>query len=697
MHPKIQPHHLNKIAYLYLRQSSPQQLIDHQESLRVQLRLKDKLADLGFTQIVVIDMDVGKSAAGYANREGFAKILNDVCHERVGTVAAWEASRLARSQFEWQNLIRFCQITGTLVIDESGVYDPTNLDDLVMLGIKATLSEYELNLLSKRARAGLLQKAQRGELYSLLPSGYFLTDDGHYEMDPNARVQHTLQLVFDKFDELGSARQVLLWFRQEKIEFPKVVQHRGHRAMIWDLPIYNTILGVLKNPAYAGAYVYGQRETRTFIREQRAVKTSGHPVPREKWKVLLVNHHRGYISWERFLNNQKTLRENTHKLTPFAPGAPKMGQSLLAGLLSCGHCGRKLAVKYSGRDGESVSYFCRGDFATTGETAKCFSASAKKLERAVVEEVLKTIRPAAITAAIEAEAKLATMRSERQQQIELALEQARYEAARRERQFNTAEPENRLVRRELEMLWNQALAKVEQLQQELQQEQQQQRPLSEVERQQLHALADDLPRLWQLPSTDERTKKRIVRTLIEGIVAKAEAEHYGFTIRWSGGVHTEIRLKRQVRGQSARQTSREAVELVKELATIGDDTNIARILNRCSLKTGAEQSWNQARVKWLRQTNDIPAFSKHRAATDAINLQQAAEQLQISPDAIIRLIKSGVIAAKQIVRYAPWMIPRAELEKTSVRAAVASIKKNGKAKIEINQQQLNLENSTEAV
>ncbi len=691
MHPKIQPQHLRKIAYLYLRQSSPQQLLDHQESLRVQQGLKNKFTEFGFTQIVVLDTDLGKSAAGYTAREGFAQMLNDVCHECVGAVAAWEASRLARNQPEWQNLIRFCQITGTLVIDESGVYDPTNLDDLMMLGIKATLSEYELNLFGKRARAGLLQKATRGELHTLLPSGYYLTDDGRYEMEPNAHVQKTIQLVFDKFDELGSARQVLLWFRDEKIEFPKVVQHRGQRTIIGQLPIYNTILGVLKNPAYAGAYVYGQRETRTFIREQRAVKTSGHPVPREKWKVLLPNHHRGYISWERFLNHQKLLRENTHKLTPFAPGAAKTGPSLLAGLLSCGHCGRKLSVKYSGRDGQSLTYFCRGDFATTGEIAKCFSLSARKLEHAVEEEVLKTIRPAAITAAITAEAKLMSRCSEREQQLELALEQARYETARRERQFNTVEPENRLVRRELEALWNQALAKVEHLEQELQQEQQKQRPLSEAERQQLYALANDLPRLWQLPSTDERTKKRIVRTLIEGIVAKAETEQYCLTIRWSGGVHTEIRLKRQSRGQSSRQTSGEVVELVKELVTICDDKDIARILNRGGLKTGAEQNWNQARVKWLRHSNDIPAFSQHRAATqDAMNLGQAAEQLQISPDAVLGLIKAGVIAAKQIVRYAPWMIPRTELEKASVRTAVASIKKNGKANLQINPQQLTL-------
>ena len=350
MHPKIKLSHLERIAYLYLRQSSPQQLIDHQESRRVQLGLKDKLHELGFPRVEVIDCDLGKSAAGYSNRPGFGTILQNVGLSRAGAVASWEASRLARSNFDWQNLIRFCQITDTLVIDESGVYDPANSDDIAMLGIKATMSEYELSLLTKRARAGLLEKAKRGELHTLITNGYYVTAENNYEMEPDERVQQTLKLMFDQFDTRGTARQVYLWFLENQIEFPVVHHHRGgQRTITWKLPDYQIIRDALKNPAYAGAYAWGRRQTRTFIREQQPVKTAGHPVPMSEWKVLLLDHHPGYISWEKFLQNQQKLRDNSNQLSPFAKGAPKMGSSLLAGLMQCGHCGRKLAVKYSGR------------------------------------------------------------------------------------------------------------------------------------------------------------------------------------------------------------------------------------------------------------------------------------------------------------------------------------------------------------
>lgn len=690
MQPKIKPSHLDKIAYLYLRQSTPQQLIDHKESPRVQLQLKERLAALGFGNVVVVDCDLGKSGAGYVYREGFTQILNEVSGGRVGAVAAWEASRLARSHFEWQNLIRFCQITSTLVIDESGVYDPGNIDDIAMLGIKATMCEYELNILAKRARAGLLQKARRGALYSVIPSGYYLTDDGEYEMHPDERVQKIIKLVFDKFHQLGTARQVLLWFREQEVAFPMVSLGAGAGRINWQLPCYNTILGVLKNPAYAGAYVYGRRQTRTFIRDGQPAKTSGHPVDMSDWKVLILDHHRGYISWQQFLENQKQLRENTNQNSAFSKGAPKMGSSLLAGLIRCGHCGRKLTVKYNA---QSVRYICRGDFATTGQAEKCFATSGRKLEDAVSAEVLKTIAPAAIDAAIEAENKLQQQVSERQKMLELELEQARYEAGRRERQFNAVEPENRLVVRELQALWNQALENLQRLEQQLESEKQAQSPLDELQREKLYALAHDLPALWNLPSTDSRTKTRTLRTLIEEIIAEREpdSDYNRFTIRWAGGVHSEIRLKRLKRGQSGRKTPENALELVKELSQITPDGDIARILNRCGLQTASGKSWNQSRIRALRQQHQIPAFSKQRLDEAGIlNLSQAANQLQISPEAVLRLIKAGLIAAKQVVTHAPWRIDRSELAKPEVLAAVKSIQKNGKGKMNIDKNQLTL-------
>jgi DNA invertase Pin-like site-specific DNA recombinase len=693
MHPKIKPSHLTKIAYLYLRQSSLQQLLDHQESPRVQLGLQNTLQQLGFARVEVIDTDLGKSAAGYLRRPGFVEILNNVCLGQAGAIAAWEASRLARSNFDWQNLIRFCQVTGTLVIDESGVYDPTNSDDLAMLGIKATMSEYELNLLAKRARAGLLEKAKRGELHTLLSSGYHLTDDGQYEMVPDEHIRQIVQWVFDQFDERGTIRQVHLWFVEKQIEFPIVHYHRGgQRTTSWEVPSYQLLRDVLTNPAYAGAYVWGRRQTRTFIREQQPMKTAGHPLPMAEWKVLILGHHQGYISWEKFLQNQERIRDNSNKLSPFSKGAPKMGSSLLTGLMVCGHCGRKLTPKYSGRDGKSVRYICRGATATTGETNKCFSTNANKLEQAVVQEVLKIIQPAGIDAAIAAEKKLSSESSARQKSLELALEQARYDAERRQRQFDAVEPENRLVLRNLLAQYEQALAKVEHLLQELEKEKAQHQPFDESQRQALYALANDLSRLWNLSSTDERTKTRLIRTLIKSIVAKADGDDNCFTIRWAGDVHSEIRLKRNQRGENGLKTNRDVIELVKELATITDDSDIARILNRCGLKTGRGLNWNQFRVKEIRKAYELPAFSKTKAeTTDFVHLRQAAEQLEVSPDAVRRLIKLGIIKAKQIVRHAPWLIARSELEKPEVVDAAMSIKKNGEAKIQVNQQQLTFE------
>jgi len=688
MHPKIKPIHLERIIYLYLRQSTPQQLIDNQQSLRVQLQLKEKLLEFGFPKVEIIDCDLGISASGYAERPGFIRILNDVCCYRVSAVAAWEASRLARTDYDWQNLIRFCKITGTLVVDENGIYDLTNIDDVAMLGIKATMSEYELNILTKRARAGLLEKARRGELYMTLPIGYHLTDDGQFEKDPNERIQQTIQLVFDKFAELGSAQQVLLYFRQEQIEFPKARYYHDKRSIIWELPIYSSILWILKHPVYAGSYVYGRRQNRVFIRDNRPVKTTGNHVAMDEWKVLIPDHHSPYISWDQFLKNQQQLKENSNKVFPSSKGATKMGKSLLSGLINCGHCGRKLTVKYSGRDGRNVRYICGGSVRTTGHTENCFRSSGRKLEQAIVREVFQTVQPIAVNAAIEAEKQLSAECSERQQHLELALEQARYEANRRQRQFDAIEPENKIVLREVQALWNEALANVEHLRHQLQQERKCQRPFDETQRQQLYKLASDLPRLWELPSTDERSKKRIIRTVIENIIAKKEpnSEYNCFTIHWAGGVHSDIRLKQSKRGENGRKTDKKAIELVKELVQITDDSDIARVLNRCGLKTGTGKNWTKSLVKNLRCAKGIPPFCKQTyEKSGLINLTQAAAQLEISPTTVLRLIKSGMIQATHIVSYAPWIIHQSELLKPSVIELVQSLKKNGKVNFQTSQ------------
>lgn len=693
MQSKIQSSHLEKIAYLYLRQSTPQQLLDHKESPRVQLQLKDKLHQLGFNNVQVIDSDLGKSGGGYVQREGFGRILSEVCHRRVGAVAAWEASRLARNNFEWQNLIRFCQITGTLVIDESGVYDPTNIDDIAMLGIKATMCEYELNILTKRARAGLLEKARRGELYTTIPVGFCLTDDGQLELEPNQRVRKTIALVFHKFSELGSAHQVLLWFRDNDVDCPRIRYYNRRRTIVWQPPVYRTILSLLSNPTYAGAYVYGRTEAHTFIRDNQPTKTKGHPLSRDHWKVVIPEHHVGFISWEQYLRNQAQLRENSNRFIAFRRGAAKVGSSLLSGLIECGHCGRKLHVRYSGSNGRVASYFCAGTSKATGQNRTCLIFSGRKLEQAITSEVLKVIEPAAIHAALSAEKQLSAQRSEQLEMIELALKQAHYESERRKRQFEAVEPENTLVIRQVQQHWNEALAEVERLQSLLRQEQERQCSMSSSEIQRLYDLATDLPQLWNLSTTDIRTKKRIIRILIERIIAKTEGDGYytRFAICWAGGIHTELRLKRNKQGENNRNTQKDVLDIISELSAITEDSTIARVLNRCGLKTATGKNWNSSRIKWIRQKKGIAAFSKNRLEKSGmINLEQAAHQLGISTNTVHRFIKIGLIEAKQVIKHAPWLIARSELEKTAVAKAVQSIKINGASKIETSQKCLTL-------
>jgi DNA invertase Pin-like site-specific DNA recombinase len=687
MHPKIQKQHIGRPALLYLRQSTPKQLLEHKESIPVQLQLKEKLLDLGFSKVVVVDSDLGKSGGGYMKREGFSWILNEVCTNRAGAVASWEASRLARNNFDWQNLIRFCQITRTLVIDESGIYDPANIDDLVMLGIKGTMCEYELHMLTKRARAGLYEKARRGELYTVIAVGYHLNEDGHLEKYPHERVQKTLDLIFKKFEEFTSARQVLIWLLEKKIDIPKIRYYHNKRTIIWQPPVYGSILAVLNNPVYAGAYAYGQSEAHISIHDNDPVKTKGHPLPMESWKVLLLDHHEGYISWDRYIKNQNQLKENAQRI-PQVKGAAKMGCGLLSGLIDCGHCGKKLRVRYSGRDHKSVTYYCPGDSNKRGENKNCITLNGKKIETALVQELLKVIKPAAIQASFEAEKRIAAQNSEYLKMLELELEQAKYECDRHKRQFDAVEPENSLVIREVQQHWNESIANVDRLEDELEKEKSKHKSFHSIDQEYLYSLSKDLPRLWNLPSTDDRSRKRIIRTLIKKINAKYESDHdrIDLTIYWAGGVHSQFSFKHH---RLNRQTSKEALEIIKEMSVTSDDSTIARILNRVGIPTGSGLRWNKLRVASIRKVYEIPPFSNIQNS-NKLNLIQAANQLDVSEKTIKRLIKAGSIHAKQTVKYAPWIIDKSELEKPAVLKAAEAIKKRGKLNLQINQQELQL-------
>ena len=465
MSAKITSEHLARKAIVYVRQSTAAQVRENLESQRRQYALVGYAGSLGFGDVELIDQDLGHSASTLAGRTGFQRLVAQVSLNTVGAVLCLEASRLARNNRDWHHLIDLCSLVGTLLIDPEGVYDPRLSNDRLLLGLKGTMSEYELTLFRQRSHEARHQKAVRGELRFLIPVGFQWSVEGTLEKSADLRIQQALDMVFAKFRELGSARQSLLWIREQQISLPKRRGRRLDSEVVWALPSYGTVLNMLNNPIYAGAYAFGRTGSRTSIVDERAHVTRGHHKPRSEWTVLIQDHHPGYITWEDYERNQKTLADNANMKGRMARGAPRPGGALLAGVCRCGRCGRKLHVHYSGKEGVAL-YRCRGAANRYGEPS-CLGFRGTSLERAVEEEVLKVVEPGAIEAAIGAGRAAVEKRDEHLRAVELEVEQARYEAERSFRQYDASDPENRLVTGELERRWNETLLRVRTLEERL--------------------------------------------------------------------------------------------------------------------------------------------------------------------------------------------------------------------------------------
>jgi DNA invertase Pin-like site-specific DNA recombinase len=608
MNPKLTADRMRRRAIVYVRQSTAGQLLHNQESQRRQYALVDHARALGFQDVVVIDDDLGRSGSGLIERPGFQRLVAEVCTGAVGAVVCIEASRLARNGRDWHHLIELCGMVGAVVIDPDGVYDPAVINDRLLLGLKGTMSEFELNLLRQRSLEAIRQKAGRGELRILLPVGLCWTSNGQIDRDPDRRVQQALQLVFAKMTELGSARQVLLWFRQEKIALPAFPRVPGEQAIIWKLPVYHSILGVLTNPMYAGAYAFGKTEARTRIVDGRARKTVGHRKPQSTWMVLLRDHHPAYISWAQYEHHQTVLAANTHMKSRMEQKAGRGGRSLLAGVLRCQRCGRMLHVAYSGIGGRVPRYHCQGAHINHGER-RCISIGGLKTDEAIADAVLQTISGNAIDAALEAADHLRRQRRERRQALALEVDQARYDARLAARRYEAVDPENRLVAAELEARWNAALQRAQSLADKLDVLDRGQPDVPIPDRAVLLSLAQDLPAIWRARTTDMRLKQRIVRLLIREVVANVD-DALGMIIliiHWTGGRHSEIRIKRNGTGRHRRCTSLEVIEIIRQMASMYSDTQIAVTLNRLGFRTGPGNTWTEGRVRSARDAHQLAA------------------------------------------------------------------------------------------
>lgn len=670
---KITAEHLARAAYVYVRQSTADQLRHNHESRRRQYALAERARTLGWSEVVVIDDDLGVSGGGVA-RPGFERLLAAICSGSVGAVVSIEASRLARNGRDWHTLLEFCGLVGSIILDEEGVYDPRSANDRLLLGMKGTMSEMELSMLRQRSVEALKLKAARGELHSTVAIGFLRTQDDRIEKDPDLRIREALSSVFSKFAELRSARQVLLWFREESISLPATVHGPDGRSVLWKAPIYNSILHILTNPVYAGAYAFGRTETRVRIEEGRKRVSSGIRREREQWQVLITEHHEGYIDWETYEHNQRVIADNANMRGEMARGALRKGEALLAGLLRCGHCGRKLHVAYCGKDGNTSRYVCRGASINHGAAGSCIAFGSIRIDQGVSAEVLHLLRPVGVKAALQVIEQCAGQGHAKQRQIELALEQARFEAARAQRQFDAVDPANRLVAGELERRWNERLAVVAQLAEELEGMEAQREPeLTAQRRQALLDLGADLPRAWEHPNAGNESRKRILRAVIKEIVVRVTDTHLELVMHWQGGDHTELSIVKNRTGKHRWTTDIKVEQLLTELSRLLPDGGIASLLNRLGHRTGKGHTWTEASVRSFRGSHHIAVFRQgEREERGELTLEQTAEALQLSHMTVLRMIAVGTLAGRQACRGAPWVIKRSDVDRLGARQPVGS-------------------------
>ncbi len=674
MSAKVSNEHLCRSAVVYVRQSTHGQVVEHTESRRRQYELADVARGMGFSSVVTIDEDQGRSGSGLVERPGFQRLVALVCSGDVGAVFCIEASRLARNGRDWHHLIDLCALVGALLIDPEGAHDPRIGSDRLLLGLKGSMSEYELSILRQRSIAARDAKAKRGELRFGLPPGFCWNELGRIEMDPDERVTEAIRLIFRKFRELGSVRQVQMWALENEVKLPVVQQRVRGWPIAWRTPAYHNVLSFLHHPIYAGAYVFGRKATTTKIIDGRARKITGQKKALSEWSVLIRDHHEGYISWDEFMRNRTMLSENAHMKKRADRKSARGGRALLTGLVRCARCGRMLRVFYGSRAGNSHRYICRGA-EMHGAKKLCIGVGGVRVDRAVAQQLLLTVAPHAVEAAVMAAQRVADQTNDRLEAARREAEEALYEASLAQRRHAAVDPARRLVARELERRWEDALEHVRELESKVQSLAEEVAQASKIEREPLLLLAKDLPRVWNSTGEDTRPKQRIVRALIQEVVVDIDDERREVVavIHWTGGRHTEIRVARN-KSYYPKNLVASPVKAVRALAERWDDWQIAVTLNRARCKTPDGSSWTELRVRELRERLKIPAYDPEKNPRRTVSADEAARRLSICVGSVMKLIRERKLPASQAVPGAPWEIPIETLTADTVRQGVQEIK-----------------------
>lgn len=610
---KITAHHLRRNAYLYIRQSTLRQVLEHSESTARQYALRERALALGWPleRIAIIDSDQGQSGASAADREGFQHLVAEVGLGRAGVVMGLEVSRLARNNSDWHRLLEICALTDTLILDEDGLYDPTHFNDRLILGMKGVMSEAELHVLHARLRGGVLNKASRGELKMGLPVGFVYDGADRVILDPDQQVQSSLRLFFETFGRGGSAMGVVKAFRSQGLLFPRRIRRGVHKGDLhWGTLEHSRTLRILHNPRYAGAFAYGRTRQR-----KQANKLCVEKLPRDQWHTLLPKAHPGYISWQQFEGNQRRLLANAQALGgDRRKSPPREGPALLQGLVLCGRCGKRMTVRYHQRQGKAIpDYLCQREGIEQGRPV-CQHINGAAIDAAISALLLECVTPLALKVALKVQEELKARAEEvdalRRQQVE----RARYEAELAQRRYLHVDPANRLVADSLEADWNEKLRALAEAQEGYERQRQSNRLLiDEQQRAEILALATDFPRLWQHPETGDRERKRMVRLILDDVTLQ-KAEHITLQVRFKGGATRTLTLPLPQNATELRKTAPAVVAQIDQLLDDHLESEIAAMLNERGFLSGEGHPFDFLKVQRVRRGYGLKSrFERLRA------------------------------------------------------------------------------------
>jgi DNA invertase Pin-like site-specific DNA recombinase len=638
-HSKITAGHLRRDAYLYIRQSTLRQVLENTESTQRQYDLRQQAVRLGWPleRVIVIDSDQGKSGSSAADREGFQKLVTEVSLGHAGIVLGLEVSRLARNSTDWHRLLEICALTETLILDEDGLYDPRHFNDRLLLGMKGTLSETELHVLRARLQGGILSKARRGELRKTLPTGLEYDNDGKVILDPDRQIQQTVRTFFRTFERLGSAMATVKFFRKKHVLFPR--RQRPGMQLIWAPLTHGLALDVLRNPRYAGCYVHGQTRTRRTPDGKNKVQC----LPQEEWDVVLPGTHPGYITWEQYQSNRRTLRNNSRALGPERRQPPREGPALLQGLAVCGICGKRMTVRYHAwKEKLLPDYQCQRDGIQKGEPI-CQAIRGAGIDQAIGELLVSLVQPLTLEVSLAVQHELASRLDETDRLRKQQVERARYEADKARERFMKVDPNNRLVADTLEAEWNEKLRALREAQEHYEQQRQTDRHALDAENQALiHSLATAFPKLWNDPNTSHRERKRMVQLLIEDVTL-IRGEDITLHIRFKGGTTQTRKLPLPQKAYQSWQTDPKVVVLIDELLNDFTNQQIADMLNAQGLISGKGGAFKRMTVRNICQSYGLPSRFKRLRKKGLLTSQELQKALGVTSRTVAIWRRRGVL------------------------------------------------------